>query len=323
MQACRICNNSKGNKTHIAREMMFGMRDEFEYLECGECGCLQILKIPDNLSKYYPSDYNPFDGIKNIHDDFIKSRLKIQVSKYCLYGKKFVIGWMLSNMYNYGFLSKIRNLDLDLNSKILDIGSGGGTILIYLSKHGFENLTGVDPFIEDDIIYDNGVRIIKKDLYDVEEKYDFIMLNHSFEHMPESLSVLKKLNQIILPGKYVLIRIPVADCYPWRKYNVNWIALDPPRHLYIHTTKSMELLAKKAGFQLANIIYDSNEKQFWGSEQYLKDIPLLDKRSYFQNPKNSIFSKKQIKEFRAKTIELNKNKDGDAACFYLYKPSAE
>ena len=105
MQACRICNNSEGNKIHNAREMLFGMRDEFEYLECVQCGCVQILKIPDNLSKYYPSDYHPFDDIKDIYDSFIKSRLKIQVSKYCLHGKKYIIGCMLSHMYNYAFLT--------------------------------------------------------------------------------------------------------------------------------------------------------------------------------------------------------------------------
>ena len=29
---CRICGNESGNKTHKAREMMFGTRDEFHYL---------------------------------------------------------------------------------------------------------------------------------------------------------------------------------------------------------------------------------------------------------------------------------------------------
>jgi predicted SAM-dependent methyltransferase len=146
------------------------------------------------------------------------------------------------------------------------------------------------------------------------------MLNHSFEHMPDPLSVLKKLYEIVSPGKYVMIRIPVADCHAWEKYNVNWVALDPPRHLFVHTTKSMEMLAKESGFELARIMHDSNEKQFWGSEQYLKDIPLLDSKSYFENPNNSIFTKKQIKVYRAKTRELNKKHQGDAACFYLYKP---
>ena len=147
------------------------------------------------------------------------------------------------------------------------------------------------------------------------------MLNHSFEHMPEPLQVLNKLYLLLNPDKYLLIRIPVAGSYSWRKYGVNWVALDAPRHFFLHTKKSIKILAEKVGFKLVDIIFDSTDYQFWGSEQYLNDIPLRDSRSYYENPNSSIFSKKQIKEFKAKAIELNKNNDGDCACFYLYKPA--
>ncbi len=323
MHSCKICNNTQDNKIHTTREMLFGLRENFDYLECGDCGCLQIIEIPKNISKYYPSDYHPFNNIKKLEDSYIKSILKVQLAKYCLHGKKHLVGWLLSKIFDWGFLAKIQNLDIDLNTKILDVGSGGGRILSSLRKHGFTKLTGVDPFIKDDIFYDNGVNIFKKDFYDIEENYDFIMLNHSFEHMPDPLAVLQKLYEILSPGKYLLIRIPVADCYPWKKYNVNWVALDPPRHFFVHTTASMGILAQKVGFQLTNTIYDSNEKQFWASEQYLRDIPLIESISYYKNPKNSIYTKKQIKEYKTKTIELNKINEGDAACFYLYKPSEQ
>jgi len=46
LTACRICGNSVGNKTHAAREMMFGMRDVFHYLECASCGCVQLVDTP-------------------------------------------------------------------------------------------------------------------------------------------------------------------------------------------------------------------------------------------------------------------------------------
>lgn len=55
--ACNICGNDKGNRQHEAREMAFGLRDKFTYLECGSCGCLQLLNIPADMSRYYPGDY--------------------------------------------------------------------------------------------------------------------------------------------------------------------------------------------------------------------------------------------------------------------------
>lgn len=57
MTVCKICNNSSGNKSYVVREMMFGFRDEFDYFECGKCGCLQIKQVPNDFSKYYPENY--------------------------------------------------------------------------------------------------------------------------------------------------------------------------------------------------------------------------------------------------------------------------
>ena len=55
-RACRICRNIEGNSAHFPKEMMFGWREEFEYLECARCGCLQIAEIPSDLAKYYPRE---------------------------------------------------------------------------------------------------------------------------------------------------------------------------------------------------------------------------------------------------------------------------
>ena len=42
---------------------MFGLRDQFDYLECGAYGCLQIDGIPADLDRYYPVAYyaNPLE----------------------------------------------------------------------------------------------------------------------------------------------------------------------------------------------------------------------------------------------------------------------
>ena len=38
--ACAVCGNAYGNAIHVAREMMFGFRDRFHYLECAACKVL-------------------------------------------------------------------------------------------------------------------------------------------------------------------------------------------------------------------------------------------------------------------------------------------
>jgi hypothetical protein len=44
------------------------------------------------------------------------------------------------------------------------------------------------------------------------------------------------------------------------------VQLDCPRHLAIHTSRSMEQAAGLAGLTIAKTVYDSSAFQFWGSE---------------------------------------------------------
>lgn len=98
---------------------------------------------------------------------------------------------------------------------------------------------------------------------------------------------------------------------------MHWVQLDAPRHYFLHSIESMRILSNKAGFELCEIIYDSTAFQFLGSEQYLKDIPLKDDRSYGINPHNSIFTDEDIISFTNRADELNCANEGDQATFYL------
>jgi len=98
--SCRICGNDEGNKKYIAKEMMYGFRDEFEYMKCSNCGCLQLVNIPDDLSKYYPNDYY-FHDIKLMRTNKIVKQLRIWRDEYALF-RKGLIGKIL-----YRFSRKI------------------------------------------------------------------------------------------------------------------------------------------------------------------------------------------------------------------------
>jgi SAM-dependent methyltransferase len=312
----------EGNKSYVAREMMFGYRDEFEYFECSKCGCLQIKDIPNNLSKYYPPQYYSFQKLCCSRGEFLKLFCERQIVEYCLYGKN-PIGALLSTIFGTpSYCNWIKRVGIKFESEILDIGCGTGGLLRRMQRVGFSNLTGIDPYIDNDIFYEGGLKVFKKEIYELEQQFDFIMLNHSFEHMCEPLSVFKELYRLLRPNRYVLIRIPVASSFAWRKYGVNWVQLDAPRHLFLHTTKSIQILADEVGFRLIEIIFDSTEFQFLGSERYLRDIPEIhwrDANSYMRNSGKSIFSKKKIAFFKRMANELNKNHDGDSAWFYLYR----
>jgi len=236
MAVCRICGNSANNKTHIAQEMMFGFRDKFAYLECGQCGCVQLLDIPADMARYYPSNYYSFGSITYKYRPF-KIFLKKQLIKYRVYKKNNLIGKFLSLIYRdpeefYPWFEKTK---LTFDAAILDVGCGSGQLLLRLRKSGYVNVRGVDPFIAKDINYASGITISKKSLNEVSGQYDLIIFNHVLEHLPNQQAVLQRAYNLLKPGGAVVVVVPVAGTYAWKTYGVNWVQLDAPRHLFLHT----------------------------------------------------------------------------------------
>lgn len=314
---CKICGNSKNNKEFQIREMMFGFRDEFTYFECSKCGCLQIAKIPRNIGKYYPSNYYSFK--KGESNNFIKQILKRKRDEYALF-KKGLIGKAICRKYQNQLFDMIGKIGINYNSRILDVGCGAGNFLYSLREIGFKNLVGVDPYIDKDIM-NRDVKILKKTIHELSDnqKFDLITFNHSFEHILDQLETLLKVRKVLSEKGVCLIRMPIKTDYIWNRYGVNWAQIDAPRHFFLHTLKSFELLVEKSGLVIKDVIFDSTEFQFWGSEQYKRDIPLTAENSYSVNPKKSIFTAEQIREFRKMANELNKKNQGDQACFYLMR----
>ena len=320
--ACRICGNTSNNSLHVLREMMFGYRDEFEYVECFKCGCLQISEIPINLEKYYPIKYYSL----SIHNQTISSKvssfLKQKRFVYCLI-KRGIIGSITTKVYGVPDIINVLNkVKPSMDSKILDVGCGAGHLLLGLRECGYLHLTGIDPFISDDICYENGVRIYKKNIFELTGQYDFVILNHSFEHMSDPVSIFQSLALRLATNGLIIIRIPLVSSFAWRSYKTNWVQLDAPRHLFLHSTKSIEILSEMAGLRVESIEFDSNAFQFWGSEQYQRDIPLYHEKSFLKSRRKSIFTDSQIVEYEKRSAELNADKIGDQATIYIRKMSS-
>ena len=108
--------------------------------------------------------------------------------------------------------------------------------------------------------------------------WDLIMFHHALEHMQNHVDVLRCARGKLNVGGTCLVRIPVVS-WAWEQYGRNWAQLDPPRHLVMHTRRSFEVTAAAAGFQMKQIIFDSDEFQFSASECYRRDIPYHDKRA--------------------------------------------
>jgi len=296
--------------------MMFGLGDHFEYLECGQCGCLQLLDVPTDWSRYYPQNYYSF---RMPHEGPVRRLIKRIRARHSL-GARSALGAVLVRRWGVPpFVNWIEPAHLKWDDAILDVGSGSGQVLDEMSEAGFSNLTGVDPYIAADTTIGSRVRLLKRRLGDVSGSYDFVMMIKSFEHMEDPEARLMEAARLLPVGRMLLLQIPVAGNAAWREYGADWVQLDPPRHLFIHSEESIRILAARTGFAVRRVRYDSDGFQFWGSEQYRRGIPLRDARSHAVNPSRSPFSPKEIAEYGRRAKELNSRGEGDLASFYLVR----
>lgn len=314
MYQCCFCKNETLGHEFVAKEMMFGYGDPFDYVECPVCGSLQIKQVPSDLGRYYSEDYYSF---ATAPDPFLKRWLKKRRFRQA-WGERSPIGRLLVSLFGSPPLASwLKPTGVTFEDAILDVGSGSGDLLLQMRDVGFLNLTGVDPYLQQDVELGPHVRVLKRELHEVQEQYSLVMFNHVLEHLLQPEEALTLASARIAKGKYVVVRIPLAGTYAWRTYGTDWVQLDAPRHLYIPTERGFRALAESIGYTVEQVLYDSTGFQFWGSEQYVKGIPLMDAQSHARNPKVSIFSTVEIKAFEEKANALNQAKDGDSACFFL------
>lgn len=314
---CEICQVTASNARHTASEKMYDMGGEFTYEECSACGCLKLLNPPEAMADYYPDDYYSFTPLQQTSNNWLLEQLKQRRSKYLL-GQKSLLGGLLSKATSEPYyLQRVKRAKVDINTRFLDVGCGGGTMLCNMRNDGFQHLTGADPFIADNIDYPFGVTIYKRTLAEMDPEFDVILSHHSFEHMPDPEDTFAHFKRLLATGGKLVLSIPLAGSYSWKKYGVNWINLDAPRHLYLHTPGSIETLATRHGFKLLETVFDSNPQQFWASEQYQQGIGLRAENSYSTNPAASPITDSDIAEYERLTTELNKNGEGDMATFYF------
>ena len=292
--------------------MMYGTREEFDYIECSQCGCVQILDFPESFDQYYPKDYYSFQKkklnlIRSIKRWLLKQSIRNRLHESL---SRKVFSKFTKNRYPW--LNSHCGIRLD--SRVLDVGCGNGSLLSDLHYFGFQSLKGVDPFAADDLILEGSVQILKQDICTLGGEFDFIMLHHSFEHMINPKEVFHHLNSLLAPNGTLLIRVPIADSYAYETYGKDWAELDAPRHVFLHTHDSIHLLASEVNLELVDVMYDSTRFEILESENIKRGIPLIDK--------SKLFSKRERLAFGKLAKSLNEKGKAGRACFY-FRSTAE
>jgi SAM-dependent methyltransferase len=238
--SCNLCNGrGVDGLFNIPDLMLDNVENVASFVKCRNCGLVYQNPRPaiDQMGFYYPREYTPFNFQQELSRGSQIQRSIIQ----------------------YGFDRRRRIvLHYKKTGKLLDVGCATGEFLNSMSKSGRWQLLGIE--------IDQAAADIARRNYQLEilngtvfsetlpsNYYDVVTLWEVLEHIHNPLEILKRINNLITPDGYLIIRLPNLSSFDAACFGKYWAGYDSPRHLYIFDPGTIQKMMEKAGFHIVNM----------------------------------------------------------------------
>ncbi len=239
--------------------------ESFIIIECNSCSLRFTQDVPDaaSIAPYYKSE----EYISHSNTS------------------KGLINWLYQSVRKRTLRKKrelVQRLTGMEKGHLLDVGSGTGSFVSEMTKHGWQ-VTGLEP--------DEGARGIAKKLYnaglkDITEFYhlsansfDAITLWHVLEHVHELSAYVEQLKKLLKENGKLFIAVPNYTSKDAAIYKEYWAAYDVPRHLYHFSPRSMQALMEKHGLKILQ------HKPMWYDSFYISMLS-----SKYKHGKTNLFA---------------------------------
>jgi 2-polyprenyl-3-methyl-5-hydroxy-6-metoxy-1,4-benzoquinol methylase len=141
----------------------------------------------------------------------------------------------------------------DRASRILDVGIGGGDVLVALRKRGYTDLTGVDPSARSVEVAQrkHGLRVLQAPISTMTfstERFDLILLSGVLEHLRDLQPTLLRLRTLLRENGRICVAVPDAARFaeavesPYQFLSVE--------HVNFFTRRTLEMLFCAVDMQL-------------------------------------------------------------------------
>jgi SAM-dependent methyltransferase len=227
-------------------------RQAFPYYRCRSCRLIFLWPIPDDLGRYYPTDYYGFaPTLEDMARDVAPERYKIAMVK------RFASG-----------------------GRLLEIGPGGGGFAFLAKEAGFE-VSAIEMSAEScrfltDVI---GVRAIHDSdaaaAIRAEGTYEVIAAWHVIEHLPDPWTMVAAAAARLAPGGILVLAAPNPASFQFRVLGRSWAHVDAPRHVQLIPLPLLERRAAALGLRPVLITTKDEGSIGWNRFGWERSLPYV------------------------------------------------
>lgn len=237
--ACCICETDDAEPVAVGEDFEYQTSpDSFRAVRCRSCGLVYLNPRPDiaELSRIYPPSYHAFDFSEQRYGIVFQVRRRLEARR---------------------LLASCRGLDA--TARVIDIGCGDGFHLRLLRDFGAAfRLEGVDAD-------PRAVEAARRDGLEVHHGlverlalprggYDLAIMIQTLEHVEDPASLLRSVLALLRPGGRLVVVTDNVATLDFRLFGGrHWGGYHFPRHFNLFSCASLTTLARKVGFEVAEL----------------------------------------------------------------------
>lgn len=242
---CPLCGGQEFVPLLRARDYHYGNPGEYTQAQCTRCTLAFLDPMYDEaeLAGFYSQDYYAFTDrfpVSNAAPSF-KARI-----------------WRLLGVKEH--LTK--DPKFERPGRMLDIGCGSGWFIAQMRDLGWE-VKGVEPntAAADLGRREKGLNIFSGSLMDARFPagcFDYVRLNHSFEHMERPNQILAEIYRILADSGKLMIGVPNRDSFNARVFGRFWFHLALPVHTFSYSVRTLSRMLLKHNFKVEKVVYNTD-----------------------------------------------------------------
>jgi SAM-dependent methyltransferase len=137
--------------------------------------------------------------------------------------------------------------------RVLEVGCGSGQQLAALRARGWD-VQGleVDEHAAAHARNAFGVPVFCGTLHQAsfgDEEFDAVVMSHVIEHVYDPIGLLRESRRVLKRGGHLVSITPNSEGWGHARFRRSWFGLDPPRHLFLFSRKTLEHIAQTCGFR--------------------------------------------------------------------------